>query len=302
MHINWAQIELFLAIAESESLSGASKMLGVTQPTVSRQLAELEAGLGEPLFVRSVAGVALTSFGERLLAPAQRMAEQAGELQRIADGIETEPSGTVRVTAPPGVAYQFLAPLAARLRKSLPAVRLEIVSTVRYVDLVRRDADLALRSESLERPTTQRDLVVLASNVHPVAAYATRELISSLPRGYSIADVPWIGWAKPFDHLPPNPQLAAMIPGFSPAFASDDYIVQVRAAEAGVGAIVLGRFENRVMLPTSLVEMKLSFGKLTSALHLVAARASLTIPRVKVVADAIAKELAPRERKRLKPI
>lgn len=295
--MNWAQIELFLAVAESESLSGASKALGVTQPTVSRQLAELEANLGEPLFVRSVAGVALTSFGERLIAPAQRMAEQAGELQRIADDIDTEPSGPVRVTAPPGVAYQFLAPLAARLRESLPAVRLEIVSTVRYVDLVRRDADLALRSESLERPTTQRDLVVLASNVHPVAAYATRELIASLPRNYSIADVPWIGWAKPFEHLPPNRELAALIPGFAPVFASDDYIVQLRAAEAGVGAVILGRFENRAALPTSLVEMKVSFGKLTTALHLVAARASLTIPRVKAVADVIAKEVAPRRRR-----
>lgn len=297
MHMQWSQIELFLAIAEHESLSAASRILGVTQPTVSRQLAELEEGLGEPLFVRSAAGVTLTTFGERLVPAARRMADDAAEIARLTEHRETTPSGVVRVTAPPGVAYQFVAPVAAKLRTSLPDVRIEIVSTVRYVDLVRRDADLALRAEPLDRPATQRDLVVLATSVEPVAAFATRELAASLPKGYTMADVPWIAWAPPLEHLPPNPQLAKMIPGFRPAFASDDFIVQLRAAEAGAGAVILSRFTSRVALPSPLVEMKLSFGKLTTAMHLVAARASLAIPRVKAVADAIARELEPPRRR-----
>jgi DNA-binding transcriptional LysR family regulator len=297
MHIGWSDVELFLAVAESGSLSAAAKVLRVTQPTVSRKLAELERSLSEPLFTRSVEGVALTAFGERMMAPARHMAECAAEVTQIAAGTDATPRGTVRVTAPPGVAYLFLVPLAAHLRKTLPDVHLEIVSTVNYLDLVRREADLAIRVQPLDRPSKQRDLVSLASNEHSVAAFATREYIATLPRGYGLSDVDWIGWAPPLDHLSPNPQLAALIPSFRPAFASDDYIVQLRAAEAGMGGILLGRFRSRFTLPTPLVEMRLSFGNVTSSLHLVAARGALSIPRVKAVADVIAAELAAPRRK-----
>jgi hypothetical protein len=107
--------------------------------------------------------------------------------------------------------------------------------------------------------------------------------------------VGWIGWAPPLEHISPNPQLAARIPGFRPVFASDDFLVQLRAAEAGVGAIVLGRFRSRLAPPTPLVEMKLNLGKLTSSLHLVCAPSSLFIPRVRAVGELLARELmAPR--------
>ena len=296
MHVSWSDLELFLAVAEAGSLSGAAKHLRVTQPTVSRQLAELEARLGEPLFVRSVDGARLTPFGERMLEPAKRMADAAREADHAAAGVETRPRGVVRITAPPGVAFEILAPFAARAAKELPEVRLEVLSTVSYLDLARREADLGVRMQPLDRASGQRDLVTVTSVQHGVAAYATREYIASLGRGFGLADVGWIGWAPPLEHLPPNPQLAARIPGFAPVFASDDYIVQLRAAEAGVGAIVLGRIRSPRALPTALVPMKLDFGKLTSSLHLVCARSSLTIPRVKAVADLLARELeaAPR--------
>jgi DNA-binding transcriptional LysR family regulator len=298
VHIPWGDLQLFLAVAESGSLSAAAKVLAVTQPTVSRRLAELERLLAEPLFSRSVEGVALTAFGERMLAPAKRMAESAGEVERAASETEVTPKGTVRVTAPPGVAYQLVAPLAAHLRQVLPDVTLEVMATVRYVDLVRREADLALRAESLDRPSRQRDLVCLASHQHAVAAFATRAYLERLPRPCRMSDVGWIGWAPPLEHLPPNPQLAARIPGFRPVFASDDFIVQIRAAEAGVGAIVLGSLLGRFALPTSLVQVPVSLGKLTSSLHLVAARGSLVVPRIKAVAEVIARELAPAARRR----
>ena len=291
MKLPWGDLQLFLAIAESGSLSAAAKVLRVTQPTVSRRLAELERVLAEPLFLRSVEGVSLTPFGERMMAPAKRMAEGAGDVERAASGAEATPKGTVRVTAPPGVAYQLLAPLASHLRELLPEVTLEVMATVRYVDLVRREADLALRFEPLDRPSRQRDLVCLATDERPVAAFATRAYIARLPRPCRIGDIDWIGWAPPHDHLPPNPFLAARIPGFRPVFASDDYIVQIRAAEAGVGAVLFGQLPGKFALPSLLVPIPLSFGKLTSSLHLVAARGSLAVPRVAAVAEILAREL-----------
>jgi DNA-binding transcriptional LysR family regulator len=128
------------------------------QPTASRWLAELEATLGEPLFVRRVDGTRLTAFGERVVLPARRMAEAAAEVERTVEGADRAPRGTVRITAPPGLAAQVLVPFAATLRARLPEIELEVISTVRYVDLVRREAALALRIPSAERSEAPRDL------------------------------------------------------------------------------------------------------------------------------------------------
>ena len=289
---------MLLAVAEAGSLSGAAKVLEVTQPTVSRQLAELEARLGEPLFTRAVDGAKLTPFGDRVVEPARRMAESAREVDHAVSGLDTKPRGVVRLTAPPGVAFDLVAPFAARARGELPDIRLEVVSTVAYLALRAARRTLGLRMERLDRAAAQRDLVTVASVTYGVAAYATRAYVDRLPRAFGIADIGWIGWAPPLEHVMPNPQLAARIPGFRPVFASDDFLVQLRAAEAGVGAILLGRIRSPRAVPTTLVEMKLDLGPVTSSLHLVCARSSLAIPRVRAVADLLADELtrAPRGR------
>jgi DNA-binding transcriptional LysR family regulator len=298
MHVLWSEVEMLLAVSEAGSLSGAARVLQVTQPTVSRQLADLESRLGEPLFTRAVDGTRLTPFGERVLEPARRMADSAREVDLAASGADTQPRGVVRLTAPPGVAFDFIAPFAQRVRAELPEIRLEVVSTVAYLDLARGEADLGLRVERLDRAAMQRDLVTVASVEYEVGVFATPGYIEALPRGYGPADVGWIGWAPPLEHLPPNPQLAARIPGFRPVFASDDFLVQLRAAEAGVGALPLGRIRSPRAVPTTLVEMKLDLGPIVSSMHLVCARSSLAIPRVRAVADLLADELrsAPRSR------
>ena len=288
MHIPWGEVQLFLAIAETGSLSAAARRLGVTQPTMSRRLAELEEGLREPLFARGVEGTTLTPFGESLLEPARRMAEWAAEVDRAADRADQSPRGVVRITAPPGVAFHFLAPFAARVRERLPEVRLELVAAVQYVDLARREADLALR---MQRPT-QRDLLCLSTVEFNVMAFAAPSYVERLPRNYRLADVDFIGWAPPLEHLPPNPQLAAFIPGFRPIFAADDYLVQLRAAEAGVGAVVLGDVWYHFAFSTNLVPLKLDLGPLRGAIHLLASRSALQIPRVRAVADLLVAELA----------
>jgi DNA-binding transcriptional LysR family regulator len=114
-----------------------------------------------------------------------------------------------------------------------------------------------------------------------------------LRRGYGFADVAWIGWPPPLHETPPMPQLAARIPGFRPVFASDDYLVQLRAAEQGLGALVLAEPITRYPLPATLVKLALDFGGLTSQIQLACARASLTVPRIAAVAELLAADLAP---------
>jgi DNA-binding transcriptional LysR family regulator len=290
--IPWDDARLFLAVAEAGSLSGAARRLRVAQPTASRRLAELEARLGEPLFERGAGGASLTAFGERLLEPARRMAEWAAELERAAEKPDVAPAGVVRVTAAPGVAFEVGAPLAALLRDRLPEVRLEIVSTVRYLDLLRREADLAVR---LHRPV-QPELVCLAALEFDVAPFVAPAYAARFKRRPRLDEVDWLAWAPPLEEMAPNPVLARMIPGFRPSFASDDFLVLLRAAELGLGAIFLGCVRHRLERPMALVELEVEgLPPARSALHLVCAKSALAIPRVRAVAELLAAELSAAE-------
>ncbi|HEY1960124.1 MAG TPA: LysR family transcriptional regulator [Polyangiaceae bacterium] len=284
--MEWNDLELFLAVADSGSVTAAARKLRVTQPTASRRLLELESAIGEALFVRDQNGAHLTSFGERLLEPSRRMAEWAGEAERVAERTETAPRGVVRLTAAPGLAFDFLAPFAAHLRAKLPEVRLEVISTVQYLDIARREADLALRFAE----PTQRDVVSVARVAFDALPFASPAYAAKLPKKAKPKDVDWIGWAPPLDHLSPNPELAALIPGFRPSFASDDFLVQFRAAQAGLGAIFLGDIRHRFSSDDGLVPLGVVPPQ-KSALHLACARSALDVPRIRAVADAIAREL-----------
>ena len=282
----WDDLRLFLAVVDGGSLSAAARRLRVAQPTISRRIAELERVLAEPLFTRGKGGTHLTPFAERLVDPARRMAEAAGDAARAAEQRDAPLEGVVRITAAPGVNYDFLVPFAAWMKGRLPGVRLELISTLAYLDLGRREADLALRLQK----TRSKELVCLAELDTEVGAYASASYARRLPRGYGVADVDWIAWAPPFDHLSPNPELARVVPGFRPAFASDDVVMQIRAAEEGLGAIILGRTDHRLKR-LALVELDLDLGAFRGHLQLLCVRGVLAIPRVRAVADLLAAEL-----------
>jgi DNA-binding transcriptional LysR family regulator len=292
MDIPWEDLQLFLAVAEGHSMSAAARRLRLGQPTVSRRVASLEQRLGYALFRRNVEGVALTSAGERLLSPARRMAEWAGEVTRASSSVDHKPEGLVRITAPPGVAWDFIAPFAAWFRQKHRAIRLEVLSDTRFFDLGRGEADLALRT----KPANQPDLVTVASFEHPNAIFGAKDYVARLPRRFQLTDLEWICWAPPYEDLAPNPQLAELVPGFVPAFTSDSYLVQRQAAEAGLGVIALGDWRHRFSRPTSLVALKFDLGPhARSAIYLVCAKSALDIPRVRLVAEALSEELrAPR--------
>ena len=288
MDIPWDDLQVFLAVAEGRSMSAAARRLRMGQPTVSRRVAALEHRLGYALFRRNVEGVRLTPGGERLLPPARRMAEWAGEATRASSSVDHKPEGLVRITAPPGVAWDFVAPFAAWLRRKHRTIRLEVLSDTRFLDLGRGEADLALRT----KPANQVDLVTVASFEHPNAIFGAKEYVARLPRRPALVDLDWICWAPPYEDLAPNPQLAELVPGFVPVFTSDSYLVQRQAAEAGIGVMALGDWRHRFARPTALVPLKLDLGPhARSASYLVCAKSALDIPRVRLVAELLAEEL-----------
>lgn len=150
---NWALYRTLLAVIEDGSLSGAARRLGLTQPTVSRHVDMLEAALGADLFVRSQRGLAPTDLGLALRPHAETMASTAATLLRTASGAVGEVSGTVRISASDVVGVEHLPPLLARLRREHPRLTIELSLTDRVDDLLRRDADIAVR---MTEPTQAR--------------------------------------------------------------------------------------------------------------------------------------------------
>ena len=98
-HLDWNHLRAFLATAECGSLSGAARRLGLTQPTLSRQIAAFEASLDLLLFERSARNLMLTEAGRALLLDAKDMGKAAAAFGLTASGQRSELSGTVRVTA-----------------------------------------------------------------------------------------------------------------------------------------------------------------------------------------------------------
>src|SRR3954468_14536650 len=108
MDVSWDDVRIFLAVAEAGSISGAARQLKLGQPTISRRLAEMEQAMGSRLFARGVRGATLTSAGERLIVPAKKMAEWAGEVARAAEADAKAPQGLVRITASPYTCFDFV--------------------------------------------------------------------------------------------------------------------------------------------------------------------------------------------------
>ncbi|HUG21318.1 LysR family transcriptional regulator [Piscinibacter sp.] len=143
--IGWELYRSFLGVLKEGSLSGAARAMGIAQPTVGRHVAALEKALGLALFTRSQAGLAPTEGALALRGHAEAMASTAAALERTAASQGEGVRGIVRVTASEVIGVEVLPPIVARLREQHPALTIELVLTNRLQDLLRREADIAVR-------------------------------------------------------------------------------------------------------------------------------------------------------------
>jgi DNA-binding transcriptional LysR family regulator len=284
--ISWDDARLFLAVAERGSFTAAAEALALGQPTLSRRISDLEYQLGFTLFHRGKRGTTLTSDGERLVPAARQMARWAAELGRSIAGREQAPSGRVRLTMPPGLAVDFGAAFCKSLRSKYPELEVELLSSIAHLDLARGQADIAVRT----REPTEPELAAIHRVRMPIGAFAHRsyaERLGPTPRPEELA---WITWSYPNEHLPPRPQLAALIPNFRPAFASDDYVVQKRACALGMGVLLLPRVRHPFEPDEGLVLIDCGLPLPEGEMFLVCAKSMEHVPRVRAVAHELIRE------------
>lgn len=160
---DWDDLRLFLAVARTESLSGAGRQLKLDAATVHRRIARLEAALKARLFVKGPQGYALTEEGARLLPHAER-AESAMEGAREAlQGQGGGLSGQIRIGAPDGCANYLLPQVLAQISDENPGLELQIVAVPRVLNLSRREADMVI---SVSRPEAGPLTVQKISDYH----------------------------------------------------------------------------------------------------------------------------------------
>jgi len=161
--VGWELYRSFLGVLQEGSLSGAARALGITQPTVGRHISALEDSLGLALFTRSQTGLLPTEAAIALRPYAEEMRSTADALRRAADSQGEGVRGTVRVSASEVVGVEVLPPIVARLRQAHPQLTVELVVTNRVQDLLRREADIAVRM------TQPRQELLIARSVGVVA-------------------------------------------------------------------------------------------------------------------------------------
>ncbi len=167
--INWSLVQAYLAVAETGSLSDAARSLGRSQPTLGRQIKQIEAALQAELFLRHPRGLALTETGALLLEPARDMLKAVKALELAADGQSQKLNGTVRLTASEFVAHHLLPPILAQIRQTAPGVQITLLPSDTSENLLFREADIAVRmfrSEQLDIVTKQLGEIGLGIFAH----------------------------------------------------------------------------------------------------------------------------------------
>jgi DNA-binding transcriptional LysR family regulator len=172
---SWELYRSFLAVIRDGSLSGAARSLVLTQPTVGRHVDALEQSLGLPLFTRSQHGLSPTAAALDLVPHAEAMEAAAEALVRAASGEAGEARGIVRLTASDLVGAEILPPILTGFHELHPGIVLELALTNRTEDLLRHEADIAVR---MSRPT-QAALVARRIGVVGIGFFAHRRYLEA---------------------------------------------------------------------------------------------------------------------------
>ena len=231
---DWSLVRSFLAVLEKGSLLAASRDLQLSQPTIGRHVAELESQLGLVLFDRNGRGLLPTEAAYHLAESARIMQSGADQLARNVMGADLGASGTVRITASQPVSCYVLPPLLAQMRLSLPDIQVELVASNEVSNLLRREADIAVRMVQPEQAS------IIARRVGKVTLracahqdYLRRRGVPRQTNDLLAHDL--IGGDRNDDTLKGFAAQGLVVGREQFAFRADDLIVVWQAVRAGLG-------------------------------------------------------------------
>ena len=288
-NIDWNHMRAFHATALTGSLSAAARRLGLTQPTLSRQVAALEAALGVALFERLGRRLTLSATGAELLEHIRPMAEAAQLVALAADGRVQEVSGQVSIAATDTYSAYILPAIIERIRREAPQLSIVVVASNERSDLHRRDADIAVRHIGPDRPG------LIGQHLRDTEAhfYATDAWLTRNGMPARLADVP----VTELVALSDAGRFAAFLEGLGAAVHPGDFRLLANSA------VVIWEMVKRGM---AVAPMLREIGERTPAVRrilpevapirvpiwLITHAKLRSSPRIRLVHDILAEELA----------
>ena len=287
--MDWGLYRYFLAVAETGSLTGAARSLGVSQPTVGRQIQALEEKLDARLFDRVANGYVLTAAGKAVVELARSIELNAVAIERKVAGEDRSLAGKVCLSAPEGIANCWLMPKIALFQARHPEIELELIIGMSHHDLIRREADIALRiGDPGSEELVGRRLCEVTFGLYASEAYLLRH---GRPRSLEdLAQHRIIESVKAVGQLAQARQLRAAAGRAVAGFACNSIVAQFKALQAGLGLLAIPHYMAQGQAKLQQVLPEDFFGSLD--LWLLTHRDLRETARMRALLDFLAAEIA----------
>lgn len=232
---DWDRIRIFLEAMRAGSLRGASEKLGVNHATINRAISRLEEAYGTRLFDRSAGGLSLTQPGEALVEHAEEMERQSFQIARKISGLDSHPSGTVRVSISPSLAHRFFAPILAGFTEAFPDISVRVIATNSHSNLARLEADVSIRvADKVSDDVVGRRAVRFVQY-----AYASPEYLEKVGP-LSVGDGAGAHWVN--FRTDPKWVRTSPFPNAEPRHLLPEITMQIEAAAQGLGMALVPGF------------------------------------------------------------
>ena len=236
--LDWNDLRTVLAVARAGSLAGAARALELRHSTVFRRIEQAERRLGSRLFERSRSGWSPNPQGEAVARAAADMESAALGAERAISGADARLEGTIRIATSELLAGHLLLPLLRPFLAEHPGIEIECDVSNRNVDLTRREADLALRAT----PQPPDMLVGRRIGSMRYAVYAAKPLIGKRQSAPVLGELPWVGFDERIAHFQIAQWFRHALPDVRPRLRLDSMSALMKAAAAGIGAVLLPTF------------------------------------------------------------
>jgi len=232
---NWSDYPIFLAVAETGSLTAAGEQLDISQPTVGRRMKALEAKFGAPLLTKEDGRLAPTEFGYLVLDHVRRMEAEADAITRSSATLEHSLSGPILISASEGLGDWWLPTVMQTFRTDHPDIVIDLNIDFRAANLAQREADIALRWMG---PGTQNSLIGRRVTSAGFGLYASVGYIQKhgAPQtSEDLLDHRSVQLQVGHDHFWPNDKDGNSIPKPRATFRSNNLMAHHHAILAGYG-------------------------------------------------------------------
>lgn len=287
---DWADIRLFLAILDHGSLVAAAGHLELTQPQVGRRLSAFEERLGTPLFVRSGRRMQLADAGAAILESARRMESEMLAIERSVEIQSKGLCGQVTISATEGTGTEWLTPVLFAFHQQYPDISVKVLIESRAVDLIHREADIALRMGRPKQPDLiARRLVTIGFGLYATQKYLQDAAAVSTIDSLSVHQLVVLEMAD--NRMESNAIVLAMGKrrGHATSYSTNSPAAQLSAVRAGFG---IGMVSHRwaSMNPT-LVRVLPEYTPLEVELWLVSHEELRHSARIRALSDFIAESV-----------